>query len=199
MTVNNASLTDAPAASAASPGLPQIGEMLSAPFTSLKGLSGSGTMSSRGIRKAMVIKPPPGAGGKAAQTPQESLNELFSVAPILPVEAIGPGAKWEVKTTASAKGLSADSTIGYELISVEGDRISCKCTLAEGTNPAPSGGKTEAPTMTMTTRGSGMVTLDVGRILPEEGTFDTHTDMVMGGQNQAMNMKWDMNLHLQAK
>ena len=55
----------------------------------------------------------------------------------------------------------------------------------------------------MTGQGKGQVTSDLSRILPVEGNAELHTDRAMaadmGGQKQAMTMKTDMTIRLQAK
>jgi hypothetical protein len=112
-------------------GVPQLTDMLKSNLGSVKGASGTCTLSSRGLTKVTALKAPAGADAKARQAmdqAMEPLGEILSgiTAIPLPEEAVGPGAKWEIKNSVHAQGVSFDITTTCELVSVEGDRIKAK-------------------------------------------------------------------------
>jgi hypothetical protein len=187
--------------------MPQIAEAMKTAFASIKGSSGEGTMSDRGFTKGAEIKAPSGAAPQVNQA-MEQMRESFShLVAALPEEAIGPGAKWEVMMPVKTQGMTIEQTANYELVSIEGDRITVKNTLVQSAtdqkiqNPAMPGMKMDVTKMTGT--GSGEITFELSKLLPVEGTTDIHSDysmsLDMGGQKQPMTMKMDLNMRLESK
>jgi hypothetical protein len=189
-------------------GIPsQVADSIKSAFSSLKGLTGTGKMSNRGINKGTEMKVPADAEPQIRLV-MEQMNESFSrLSAPLPEEAVGPGARWEYKMPVRSQGMTIDQTAIYKLISVEGDRFTTRSTVAQRASnqkiqsPAVPGLKVDLKSMTG--KGAGDVTFDLGQILPREGTFGYESDiemgMDMGGQPKAMSMKIDLNLRLEQK
>jgi hypothetical protein len=195
-------ITDASAADA--PGtMPQLLEATKAQVATLKGKTGSGTVSSRGITRKSEMKAAPGAAGMDQMG--EYLSELTAAA--LPEEAIGVGAKWEVRKTAKSQGLTMTQTTSYQLVSAEGEKLIAKATM---TQSAPRQ-KIDAPGMPgmkvdlnkMTGSGTAEFNFDLSQIMPSAGNMQMHSEMAMsgamGGQKQSMTMKVDTTITLEAK
>src|ERR1035437_4195643 len=95
------------------------------------------------------------------------------VAP-LPEEAVGPGAKWEVKMPIKTQGMTIDQTVTYEVASLEGERLTTKSTVVQHAanqkiqNPAMAGLKMDLTKMIG--NGTGESTSDLAPTLPEAGT-----------------------------
>lgn len=187
--------------------MPQVVEAMKAAFAKAKGLSGSGTMSSRAFSKGTEIKVPPDTDAQTRQV-MEQINDGFSqVAATLPEEPVGVGAKWEVKMPIKSQGMMLDQTATYELVSVEGDRLALKTTVAQRAanqkiqNPAMPAVKLDL--IKMTGASTGTVTIDLTRVLPVEAATDFHSDssmsMEMGGQNQPMTVATDVKFRLESK
>lgn len=106
-----------------------------------------------------------------------------------------------------SQGMALDQTTVYELVSFEDERVSTRSTVSQRAgnqtvdNPAMPGVK--AQLTRLDGRGKGEVTFDLTRILPQTGNAELHTDMAMaidaGGQKQAMTMKMDVQVGLEAK
>jgi hypothetical protein len=197
----DASATDEPGV------MPQVAEALKASLAGMKGASGKGTFSSRGLNKGTEFKLPAGADPKTQQT-SEQLKEAFSnFAVPLPEEAVGPGAKWEFRMPVKSQGITIDQIATYQLVSVESDRVITKSTIAQRaanqkiSNPAMPGLKLDLTKMTGT--GSGGVTFDLSRLAPLEGTMESQSDFSMamntGDQKQSMTMKLNLNVRIEAK
>ncbi len=199
--MGEASLADEPGR------LPQVAEAMKAALGSVKGMSGTGTMSSRGFNKGAEIVLPAGADPQIRQA-MDQMKESFSrLAAPLPEEAVGAGARWEVKMPVKSQGMTINQTATYELASIEGERVTAKCTLAQNA----SNQKIQNPTMPslkvdltkMVNKGTGNFRLDLAQLLPPEATLDMHSEMAMamnmGGQKQTMTMTMDMNVQIEAK
>jgi hypothetical protein len=200
LVVGDASLGDEPGA------LPQVVDMLKASFTKLKGMSGQGTVSDRGLSKGVEMKAPPGTDPQSRQTMEQMKEILSGAVPPLPEEAVGPGAKWEVRKTLKSQGMSIDQTSTYELVAVEGDRLTAKTTVAQRAgsqkiqSPAMPGMKLDLNKMVG--NGTGELTYDLGQLLPAQATSDLRTESSMslgGAQKQTINQKLELNVKLQAK
>jgi hypothetical protein len=195
--ISDASAADAPGT------LPQIVEATKAQVAALKGKTGSGTISSRGITKKSEMKATSGAD--AADQMSQYLSDLSSAT--LPEEAVGVGAKWEVRKAIKSKGLTISETTSYQLVSADGDRLTAKATIAQS---APKQ-KIDAPGMAgvkvdlnkMTGNGTADFNFDLTQLLPSAGNMQSHSEMsmsgAMGGQKQNMIMKVDTTITLEAK
>jgi hypothetical protein len=128
------------------------------------------------------------------------------VAPF-PEEPVGPGARWEVKLPLTTQGMTIDQTAIYEVVSLEGERLTTKSTIVQHAtnqkiqNPAMPGLKMDLTKMVG--NGTGQRTSDLTHLLPATGTGTVHSEtsmsMNMGGQKQAMTMKMDVTLQFEAK
>ena len=188
-------------------GAPQVAELMKAALGGAKGMSGTGTVSSRGLAKGMVFKVPPGADAQTRQLMDQMRDSFSSVAAPLPEEAVGPGARWEARMPIKSQGMTIDQTATCELVSIDGERVTTKRTITQRAanqkieNPAMPGLKVDLIKMTGT--GTGESTFDLGKLLPSAGTSDLHSDtdmaMDMGGQKQAISTKLDLNVRLETK
>jgi hypothetical protein len=188
-------------------GTPGVADALKAAFAGVKGLSGTGTVSSRGFSKGVEFKAPPGSNPQALQFMDQMKEFLTQIVAPLPEEAVGAGARWEIKMPIKMQGMTIDQTATYELVSLEGERLTTKSTFVQHAarqkveNPAMPGVKMDLTKMAG--NGTGQHTSDLAHLLPTTGTGHVHSDtsmsMSMGGQKQVISMKMDMNLRFEAK
>jgi hypothetical protein len=186
---------------------PMVAEAMKSAFTGVKGMSGSGTTSSRGFSKGFEFKAPSDSNPQARQVIDQMKDSFTELAALLPEEAVGTGAKWEVKMPLKTQGMTIDQTATYEVVSLEGENFKTKSTIVQQAanqkiqNPAMPGIKVDLTKMTGT--GNSERTFDLGKLLPTAGTGRVHTDtamaMNMGGQKQAMTMKMDMDVRFETK
>jgi len=187
--------------------LPQTVEAIKTSLAGLKGLSGTGTVTSRGAGKGTEIKTPAGTDPQIQQAMDQLKQSFASLATPLPEEAVGPGAKWESKVPIKSQGMTFDQTTIYELVSIDGEKILAKTAVSQ----TASNQKIESPAMPglkmdltkMTGTGTGELSLDLNQILPQKAEMVSHTEVSMGmnvgAQKQVMNMKMDLNLQFEAK
>ncbi|PWU09740.1 MAG: hypothetical protein C5B50_26775 [Verrucomicrobia bacterium] len=186
---------------------PQVVEAMKSAFAGLKGITGSGTVSERGLNKNVDLKPPSGINPQSKQFVDQICESLTNLKFPLPEEAVGPGARWEYKTVNKSQGIAIDETSTYKLRSIEGDRISMTSAIAQ----SAANQKVQSPGMPgvkmdlskMTGKGTGDSTSDLGHVLPMDGTMVLHSEsamaMSMAGQKQAMAIKVDMDIRLGSK
>jgi hypothetical protein len=164
-------------------------------------------MSNRGLTKQANIKMPAGGNPQTQQTIDQLKDSFSQVSLPLPEEAVGLGGKWEAKTSVKSQGMAINQTVTYELVSIEGERITVKSKMAQ---TAPNQ-KVESPMMPalkldlkkMVGTGTGELTLDLAHLLPAQVTLESHSDLSMemnaGGQKQPLNTKVNLKMHLEPK
>ena len=187
--------------------MPEIANAMKASFAGVKGLSGSGMTSSRGISKRLEFKAPAGLNPQANQFVDQMKEFYTQLAVPMPEEAVGSGAKWEVKMPIKTQGMTINQTASYEVVSIEGDSVTAKGTFVQQAanqkiqNPAMPGTKVDVTKMTG--KGTGERTFSLANLLPTSGNGQVHTDtlmaMNMGGQKQAMSLKMDEDVRFEAK
>ncbi len=106
-----------------------------------------------------------------------------------------------------SQGMTIDQTATYELVSIEGERVTASSTIAQ----SAANQKIQNPVMPalkldltkMTGNGNGKITLDLSQLLPQEATVELHSESSMamnaGDQKQTMTLKTEMNVRLEAK
>jgi hypothetical protein len=183
-----------------------MAEMMKTALGGLKGLAGTGTITDRGVSKGMEFKAAAGTNPQLKQTLDQMKESFSTLSWPFPEEAVGAGAKWEAKGPVKSQGMNADQDATYELVSVEGDRLTTKVNITQQAanqkiqSPAMPG-KVDVTKMTGTT--SGNCTLDLTQVMPPKVDLTSHSDMAMavsmGGQKQTMSMKMDMNVLIESK
>ncbi len=187
--------------------LPQVAEAVKTSLGNMKGLSSSGTRSSRGVNKATNMKMP---STPDAQTRQvvDQVKESFAMASApLPDEPVGAGAKWEVKMPLKSGGIQMDQTATYQIVSFEEDKLVAKTTLTQRAanqkveNPSMPGVKLDLTRMNGT--GSGETTIDLGKIVPLQVTMTAQSEAIMamnsGAQKQEITVKVKTDVGMETK
>jgi hypothetical protein len=191
-----------------SPGvMPQVAEAMKSSFAGLKGLSGKGLMTSRGVNKGQEISIPSGTDPQLQQALDQMKQSLSCLSTPFPEEPVGAGAKWEAKTPLQSQGMTIQQTATYELVSVNGDQLNLKNSIVQTAanqkiqSPAMPGMKVDLTKMDGS--GNGEITVELSRLLPLKGTLQSHADLSMGmnagGQKQTMSMKMDINMQIETK
>lgn len=187
----------------------QVAEAMKNAAAGMKGIGGKGTLSSRGVNLSSDIKTPEGADQQVNQFVDQMKETMLHVSVPLPEEPVGAGAKWEVKMPVKSQGIGLSQTATYQLVSMDGERGTAKTTITQTAarqkidNPMVPGSKLDLTKMTG--NGRSEVTFDLARILPPEASMEFHSEMMTtmttsnAGQRQKMEMKMDMNLHVESK
>lgn len=123
----------------------------------------------------------------------------------LPAEAVGVGAKWEVRSRIDSGGITVKQTARYELVELEGDRFECKISITQtaAAQPIqapgmPPGAQVELASMKGT--GSGELAVKLDRLTPTsraDMASDMQMRMQMNGQTQEMGMHMTLGMKIQ--
>jgi len=149
----------------------------------LKGLGGTGTITSRGITKSMKmnldrIEDP---AVRASLEQSATIEYLFTP---LPEAAVGVGAKWEIRETVEKDGLTMFKRSEYELVRLDAARATITVKTGQ-TAPPQSASKPGTPAAEqarlekLTGSGSGTTTVRFAA-LAAPTTMDSTISLVMG-------------------
>jgi hypothetical protein len=187
--------------------MPQVAEAMKTALASCKGMTTSGTVSSRGVAQTATAKAPAGADAQTKQVMDQMKEALSAIMVPLPEEAVGQGAKWEVKEPAKSGGISVDQTLVFELASIEGDTLTVKTTIDQHAGsqkiPNPAMPSAKIDLNKITGAGTGDATWDLGQLIASSGTLNLKSEqdasMTVGGQKQAMTSKLEITVKVEAK
>ena len=185
----------------------QVADAMRASIEAMKGLSGTGIISSRGINKSIDMKAPPGADAQVLQSVEQAKEMMSYIVLALPEEAVGVGAKWEARMTAKSQGMTINRTVSSELTALEGDQGTVKSTILESAGnqkiPNPMMPGTQVNLTRMTGNGSGEITFNLAQLVSQPLNAQIHSEVFMalsaGGQKQNMSMKLDQSFQLAPK
>jgi hypothetical protein len=187
--------------------MPEVAAAMKASLTGIDGLSIAGTLSNRGLTESSQIKMPAGASLQVRQQVEQMQDALANFATPFPEEAIGIGARWEVRQPIQSQGMNINQAVTYELASLEGDLVSLECAIVQQAanqrfeNPSLPGMQVDLTKMTG--QGTGELTLDLTKIGPLLAIIHSDSEMAMsinlGSQKQPLAVKTKMNLRMQTR
>lgn len=171
-------------------------EAVKASMASMKGFVVTSTMTDRYYNKKADAKIPPGTDPQTRASMEQMKESFASMKFILPEEAIGVGAKWEVKGKVKTQGATAEQTTTHELIAIEGDILTVKssttATAANQKIPNPLMPNLKVDLTKLTGTETETATVSLKKILPLEATANERAELSLsinaGGQKQAMTM-----------
>jgi hypothetical protein len=184
--------------------MPGVVDMMKTTLAGMKGMTGTGKVSSKGVSQGLTMKIPPGLSPQLSQTLGQMKDTFSSFSIVFPEEAVGAGAKWEYSTKLKSQGVSLEQTMNYELVSVNGDQLTLRGTIKQQAanqmieSPTMPGLKVNLTKMDGTTTVDA--TLDLGQVMPQMATMDGATDMSMSMAKQGqMNMSMKLNVTMEGK
>jgi len=184
-----------------------VADAMKASFGSAKGMVILSTVSDRGAVKKTEVKFPPGADPATRQSMEQMKDSLLNAQVILPEEAVGPDAKWEVTQKLKAQGMTIDQKVTSHLIAIDGNVLTIESTIDQSaanqkiTNPAMPQLKMDLTKLTGSSK--GQATVDLTKVLPTGASITGGAEMQMttgsGGSAASMAMKTEMSLKIESK
>ncbi len=181
---------------------PTIAAGLAGVNTDLSSVKSSGVMTNRGITNqafdlTKVTDP------QLKQMMDQAGAAIQSISFPLPEEAVGIGAKWEVRSRVQSNGLDLMSKQIVEVVGIQGSKVSLKITTEQSAPPQAMKNPALPPDAEVTLvkfNGTGVSTasLDLEK-LTSEGVGDMTMAMVMQVKMQGMEQNMSMTTSLKIK
>jgi hypothetical protein len=173
---------------------PEMMQQMQTMFASLKGASSTWVKTSRGASKRLDAK----GGATASPQVRQMLDQFSESADImnveLPEEAVGPGAKWEVKNTTKVQASSVSETGSFELVSVDGDKLGTKFDVTIDA----AAGKTAAAAAQPNGTASGTVNVDLSKLVGSSSKLNIHMEAPMNREKTQV-VKIDISMSIDAQ
>lgn len=173
---------------------PEVLQAMQKALVGIKGLTSTGVMSNRGISKKMDIKAPAGSDPQARQFMDQMKDGTSNMNVPFPEEAVGVGAKWEMKKTTKIQTASVEQTGTYELVSVDGDKLSTK--LNVGFDASAPKGQGAMAGMQAGGTSTGTANLDLSKVIGPSAEINMHLDAPVG---KGQVMKMDISMAIDAR
>ena len=125
----------------------------------------------------------------------DQFSEMADIVNVeLPDEAVGPGAKWEVKDVTKIQTTTVTQTGEFELASVDGDKLATKfdVTIEAGT----AGSKPTAGGLSGTI--SGTANVDLSKLVGSSAKVTQHVEVPVG-KDKSQVVKMDANIGIDAQ
>jgi hypothetical protein len=167
-----------------------IADGMRAEVNAIDGLAGSAVVSSRGLCTEVAVAAAPSVdAGATGQMVEQVRQTLRDVAPPMPEEAIGRGARWQKISQLDAKASHLTQTDTFTLVaSTPGDTGTVDDILAQTAPPqllrAPGVvNGAEAHMESMLASGDGKTRFDLSRLVPQT-QFAGMTTMIVSGRSR---------------
>lgn len=177
----------------AAPGMdPSLAAMMQGASGGITALKGSITMSDRGVNRSATLDVDKVTDPNLRQTLSALSSSLESMSMPMPEEAIGVGAKWEVRQAIKAAGAQTFQRVECELVAVDGQGATIRVKSDQTappqgiTNPALPPGSTVSIDKLAGT-GTGTVAVRFSSLVPTSEMMSSTSmamAMDMGGQTQ---------------
>jgi hypothetical protein len=188
-------------------GDPALAATLQSMDADIKTLKGTATISDRGVKRASTFDTSKVTNPQFKETLDSLRSVMENVSMPLPEEAIGVGAKWEIRLAIAASGLTMFEKLVLEVVSIDGKVITLKVsgdmTAPPQTmnNPAlPPGAEARVLNSSGTVSGNQTLRLDE-LISPSVLNNQINMDLQisMNGQIQTMSMKTTTKIEIAPK
>lgn len=104
-------------------------EAMRSQLSQLEGLAGRWVINEQGYLTDFAMTPPESMEGLMGQQLQQMVDSIQQMSAPFPAEAIGIGAQWQLPYSTSINGMALDGVATYELVSIDGDRITLATTI----------------------------------------------------------------------
>lgn len=163
---------------------PELMTQLRTATSKLVGMGGKGRLSSRGLVENMQVQVPPGVDPATKELLAEMERSMRQMCDPFPEEAVGAGARWDVHTRYSLRGLEIDQVRRYTLVSRAGNTAKLKFIVEQTAKPQAMKLPNLPPKAVvkldqLASAGDGDVTLDTAHIVPRKSKMALRTTTVV--------------------
>jgi hypothetical protein len=169
--------------------------------SSMQGMSGSATVTSRGFTKDTEIKLPPGIDPQMKQSIDNMKQSMNQMSAPLPEEPVGRGARWQVTMPVETPAVKLTQVATYTLLEIQGDRVKFDFTIKQSALPQEIHTPGAAPGVkvlleSLKSSGKGTVELQMTNLVPTSNMNMTTTNVVSANnQKLKTTMQFGMKIH----
>lgn len=178
---------------------PAVKAQLESQIQSMVGTEAVITTDSRGNTKSADFTPPPGAPPELVDNLQKSMDGSSAN---LPVEAVGKGARWQLKQEIRENGIAVDQVTTYEVAELTDTGVTLAIDIKQSAETGPMDDPNLPPGATATINkfagqgnGTSRFAFDQPMVVDADLsiTVESSIEMSMQGQTQSMDMTMGMS------
>lgn len=183
---------------------PQIQAVLEKDLKAMEGMTGSATVTPRGLTKEAEINIPPTAPKSIEQMIQNLKQSIRQMSIPLPEEAVGVGAKWEIQSDVKNADISLTQTMLATLEAMDESSCKIKVAMKQSAEEQELKAPTLPPGATLTLKslasdGDTSLDIDLTSLVPKSHGEISSTSVMevdQNGQQQSVTMKMNMSLDI---
>lgn len=180
---------------------PGMVDQLKAVLGTMSKMSGTSTITPRGIVKSADFNIPADVNPQIRQTMDSMRQQMNQLSVPFPEEALGVGAKWTVTQHLEQQGMKLQQVATWELKERQGGVVKLASAIVQTAPPQPivapgmpPGAKVSLDRLDST--GSGTTDLDLTRVAPIKGTMNMTSSIAMTTVAEGVNMPLTMDMDL---
>jgi hypothetical protein len=186
---------------------PVLAAALRETMKKLTGTVGEVVISDRRIPRKADVKLPPDLDLQARQLLDSLRQSMALMASPFPKDAVGLGARWEVKSSIEQTGVTMDQTTRYTVAELTDSTEAIRVEIEQSAPPQtvkhpglPQGGKVEL--QSLSSRGQGELKTSGGLVAPQSGAVEIdvrmEVNMAVGAQPQTAKTHTKLKLEIAA-
>ena len=178
---------------------PMMVNMVKKSLTTMVGMKGSATVSSRGFTRDVKVEVPPNADAMVKEQVESMRQSMNQFAAPLPEEPVGKGAKWDIDAEVSAGGIQAHQRTTMTLENIEGDALDLSIAITQTAEEQDVKNPNIPPTAkvrltSFNSKGSGKTKLRLSQSVPVHAEVTNESDQTM--KLSGPNMEQELSQHL---
>jgi hypothetical protein len=186
---------------------PEVLDKENSTFQMMTGAVFAATIDGRYLTREATVSAPPGATREIRSGLEEMKDAFTETDLILPEEAIGIGARWQVRQSKITNGLTVNKLVVHELVAVADSVLTIKSTGTETSTKqkAPASLFPGLKADQVEYRGSSLedVTLDLTKIMPIKSIQTAKSELVMyikaGKESATLTLKGENTATLETR
>ncbi|MEM9217196.1 MAG: DUF6263 family protein [Cyanobacteria bacterium P01_F01_bin.150] len=178
---------------------PEAVDAMRSQLSSLEGLAGSWVLNEQGHLSQFTMEPPEGLPTIIGQNLEQMMDSVQQMSAPFPQDAIGIGAQWQMPYGLSMNGIEMTGTATYELVGVEGDRITLSTSVTQQSSASNFTGlglpeNIEMTMQQMDASGQGTIEIDLNEVMPIYSDMSLSSDSLFTIKHQDLEMPVSMNM-----
>lgn len=173
-------------------------EAMKTEMAKAKGMTGTAIVDSRGFNRDAKVDFPEGVDASTKQIMESSMQGVEQMSTPLPDQAVGVGARWEVRQKVDQNGMTIDQVSVFELTKIKGNKGTMKVTVKQSAPRQKVSGGMGGELLKLESNGTGTIEFDLAQLVPRSKmTLKSEYQMDVAGQR--VDAKMDMAVDIRPK
>lgn len=166
------------------------------------GMRGTAVVDANGVIREGNLDIPDGLDPNMRVMMESMKSSMEQLSSPLPTEALGPGARWELRQTLAQSGVSLEQTTTYELVQDAKGKRTLRGAIQQEADrqDVDLPGVEKAELVSLTASGTSEIELDLDRLAPRAGTIEIEStsqfEITVQGQSRGLISKGTLELQI---